>query len=140
MRRQLVALAILVSLGVTTVAGGMQSPTVFKKVDFFIHTGDEVDDRDAQLILDPQRRVIIVADEDHASQVFATVEWNRITGVTYENSKRARITATASPLLHAVRTRINKTDFAARRLGHRFRRTAGQPISPRRRAGRICGA
>ena len=93
MRRQLVAATILVSLFVTTVAGAMQSPTVFKKVDFFIHTGDEVDDRDAQLILDPQRRVLILADEDQASQVFSIVEWDRITGVTYENSKHARITA-----------------------------------------------
>jgi len=93
MRRQLVAAAILLSLCVTTVAGGMQSPTVFKKVDFFTHIGDEVDDRDAQLILDPQRRVLIFADEDHASEVFATVDWSRITGITYENSKHARITA-----------------------------------------------
>ena len=83
MRRRLIAVAILVSLCMTTVAGGGQSPTVFKKVDFFIHAGDEVDDRDAQLILDPQRRVLIIADEDHASQVFATVYWDRITGEAF---------------------------------------------------------
>ena len=93
MRHRLVALIALVSLCVAAVSAGMQSPTVFKKLDFFIHTGEEADDRDAQLVLDPQRSVLIFADEDNASRVFATVDFDRITGVTYENSKHARITA-----------------------------------------------
>ncbi len=92
-RHRLVALIALVSLCVAAVSAGMQSPTVFKKLDFFIHTGDEVDDQDAQLVVDPQRSVLIFADEDNASRVFATVDFDRITGVTYENSKHARITA-----------------------------------------------
>jgi len=92
-RHRLVALIALVSLCVAAVSAGMQSPTVFKKLDFFIHTGDEADDQDAQLVVDPQRSVLIFADEDNASRVFATVDFDRITGVTYENSKHARITA-----------------------------------------------
>lgn len=70
-----------------------QAPTVFKKLDFYTQVGEEMDDHDAQLIIDAGRRSFIFAEEDHAERVFATVPWDRITGVTYENSKHARITA-----------------------------------------------
>ena len=90
MVRRLIALVVLLSVMLAPVSASAQAPTVFKKVDFFIQRGDEVDDRDAQLIVDPRRGLILFAEEDDANQVFGVVEFNRITGVTYENSKHAQ--------------------------------------------------
>lgn len=87
-----VALSLSVAAGPALAIAG-QAPTVFKKLDFYVQSGDEMEDYDAQLIIDTQRRLFIFADEDHADRVFAVVPWDRITGVTYENSKHARITA-----------------------------------------------
>ena len=84
-------LAIVVLAG--PVAAGPQSPTVFKKVDFYLQEGDKMRDHDAQIIIDPRLRSIKFAHENNASRTFALVEWDRITGVTYENTKHARITA-----------------------------------------------
>ena len=75
------------------VAAGPQSPTVFKKVDFYTQEGGKMRDYDAQIIIDPRLRSIKFAHENNASRTFAFIDWDRITGVTYENTKHARITA-----------------------------------------------
>jgi len=94
MLRRLVVLAVSMSLVLAPItAASTQAPTIFKKLDFYTQEGEEMKDHDAQLIIDVQRRLFIFADEDHADRVFATVSWDRITGVSYENSKHSRITA-----------------------------------------------
>ena len=94
MARRLIALAVALSfLLCPSVALSTQAPRVFKKVDFFGQEGDEMKDKDAQLILDARRRLLIFADEDKSNEVFATVSWDRITTISYENSKHARISA-----------------------------------------------
>ena len=100
--RRLVTFSLSLGILIGPLAAGPQAPTVFKKLDFYTQDGDEMKDRDAQLILNAQRRPIVFSDEDDAFNIFAVVEWDRITGVTYENSKHARITAgllVAWPLL-----------------------------------------
>jgi hypothetical protein len=93
MLRRMIVMMVSLSLLAGPVTAASQAPTVFKKLDFYTQEGEEMKDHDAQLIIDAQRRLFIFADEDHANEVFATVPWDRVTGVTYENSKHARITA-----------------------------------------------
>ncbi len=91
--RKIVASVLTIVILAGPVAAGPQSSTVFKKVDFYTQEGGKMRDYDAQIIIDPRLRSIKFAHENNASRTFAFIEWDRITGVTYENTKHARITA-----------------------------------------------
>jgi len=94
MFRRVVVSALTMSFVLASVAApASQAPTIFKKVDFFVQEGEEMKEHDAQLIVDARRRLLIFAEEDHADRFFISIPWDRVTGVTYENSKHARITA-----------------------------------------------
>jgi ankyrin repeat protein len=67
------------------------APTVFKKVDYCERQGEKVKNRAAQLIVDPRRRLLIFAAEDHAESPFETVPWDRITNITYEHTAFTRV-------------------------------------------------
>ena len=57
---RVIAAVVLVVMASGAVFG--QGPLTFRKVDFFIQTGDDEEKKDARLVLDPVERVITIAD------------------------------------------------------------------------------
>ena len=69
------------------------SPLIFKKVDLLRTFGDEVKKFDARLTLDPLRREIVISDEKHKGDAWATyarIPYHAVIELAYEKSAHRR--------------------------------------------------
>jgi hypothetical protein len=67
-------------------------PVIFKKVDFYRTDGEDEKKYDARLTLDPEGRVIVIADEKKgkAKAIYARIPYTAVTELVYESSKSRR--------------------------------------------------
>jgi hypothetical protein len=72
-----------------------QSEIAFQKVDFFEVQGEGEKSRDARLIMDVERRLIIFADEKRGPEkaTYAQIPYTAVTKVVYERASHRRYKA-----------------------------------------------
>ena len=83
---------VAVALAVTPIWAHQSQHLVFKKVDLYKYVGEEERKIDAQLVLDSETRMAIVADEKGGPEkrTFYGVPYDNIERITYEKSAHTR--------------------------------------------------
>lgn len=102
-KRAIASFAVAIVLAAAVACGGgggpvpvysasSTAPVIFKKVDYFIQEGEDELDFDARMTLDPNTKMLMLADEDkgQAEATFAIIPYGQIKNVVYEYSKHRR--------------------------------------------------
>lgn len=92
-----ISLGILLAVLTANLGFAAQSAEsmVFRKVDFYEGEGDKEKKRDARLVLDPQARAIMIADEKRGAdkKVYALIPYDKVKKIVYERSAHRRYAA-----------------------------------------------
>jgi hypothetical protein len=85
-------IASMVLVVMTSGAVFGQGALTFRKVEFFVQTGDDEDKKDARLVLDPVERAITISDEKNGTEkaTYAVIPYDAVTKVIYELSQHRR--------------------------------------------------
>lgn len=87
----LTAIAILTTGTFSHSAPLPQGMTVFKKVDFYVQRGEEMEDEDARIVIDADNGLVYFADEDNPERVtYAVIDIDAINAISYSNTKHPR--------------------------------------------------
>lgn len=91
MTKRITITALMFVVAATSIAVAAD-PIIFKKVDVFEMQGDSEKKRDARLELDPEARVLTLADEKWgvAKATYAIIPYSQITKIVYERSAHRR--------------------------------------------------